>query len=168
MARNKRAGGQQQPPWVVLKFGGTSVSTVERWATIRDLVRQRQAEGYRPVVVHSALATVSNRLEELLRLPAAREPSAALGELRTLHLKLADAMGVGGEAALSGYFAELEQLVAGIQLVGEVSPRVHARIMAMGELMATRLGADYLKAQGLPVTWLDARELLRSLPAPGN
>ena len=67
----KRAGETSSSPgsspWVVLKFGGTSVSSAVRWGTIRDLVRQRQADGFRPFVVHSALATVSNRLEELYR-----------------------------------------------------------------------------------------------------
>ena len=32
------------PAWVVLKFGGTSVSSVERWETIATLLRQRLAE----------------------------------------------------------------------------------------------------------------------------
>lgn len=45
------------PSWVVLKFGGTSVSTPERWATIAELTRQRiseraeDGEGLRPLVV---------------------------------------------------------------------------------------------------------------------
>ena len=34
--------------------------------------------------------------------------------------------------------------------------------MALGELMATRLGAAYLVSQGLPVQWIDARDLLTS------
>ena len=60
----KSAGAGQN--WLVMKFGGTSVSSPERWATIRDLVLERQAAGFTPVLVHSALATISNRLESVL------------------------------------------------------------------------------------------------------
>jgi diaminopimelate decarboxylase/aspartate kinase len=58
--RSGDAGATDGDNWLVLKFGGTSVSSPERWETIRDLIRERQAAGFRPVIVHSALATVSN------------------------------------------------------------------------------------------------------------
>ncbi len=41
---------------------------------------------------------------------------------------------------------QLDQLVAGVRLVREVSVRVRVRIMALGELMSTRLGAEFLNA----------------------
>ncbi|HVS23634.1 MAG TPA: hypothetical protein VMU03_07920, partial [Gammaproteobacteria bacterium] len=53
-------------PWVVLKFGGRSVSSASNWAVIARLLRERLAEGVRPVVVHSALVGVSNALIALL------------------------------------------------------------------------------------------------------
>ncbi len=167
----QRTGAQRQAPaplrWVVLKFGGTSVSTAERWATILNLVRQRQADGLRPVVVHSALATVSNRLDELLRTSVTSAVRPSIDDLKTLHFKLAKDLGVDGPRELNEYFSELEQLLAGVHLIREVSPRIQARVMAMGELLATRLGAAYLKSEGLRVTWLDARQLLQSLPVAG-
>src|SRR5690606_21232833 len=52
--------------------------------------------------------------------------------------------------------------IAGVRLIGEVSPRVHARVLATGELAATKLGAAYLNRIGLPAAWLDARTLLTS------
>ena len=42
-------------PWVVMKFGGRSVSTAENWTIVARLIRERLDEGVRPVVVHSAL-----------------------------------------------------------------------------------------------------------------
>jgi len=164
----KRPSPSHSPPnWVVLKFGGTSVSTAARWATILRLVQQREADGLRPLVVHSALATVSNRLDELLRTAADSAVRPSIEDLRTLHFKLAAELGVDGPLELTEYFTELEQLVAGIHLIREVSPRIQARVMGMGELLATRLGAAYLRSQGVRVTWLDARDLLQSLPATG-
>ena len=52
--------------WVVLKFGGTSVSSVANWKNIAAVVRERLAEGVRPVIVHSALSGITDRLEQLL------------------------------------------------------------------------------------------------------
>lgn len=165
MAR-KSAGARGQAPWVVLKFGGTSVSTPERWATIRDLVRRRTGEGLRPVIVHSALATVSNRLDEALRLAPDQDCGEQVAAIRGIHDRLATALGLDGPGLLGAYYAELEQVLAGIRLIREVSPRIQARIMALGELMATVLGAEYLKGQGLPAVWMDARTLLRSHEPP--
>ena len=49
--------------WIVLKFGGTSVSTAKNWATIASILRSRIAEGYRPAMVHSALSGVTSALD---------------------------------------------------------------------------------------------------------
>ena len=48
--------------WVVLKFGGTSVSSVSNWKNIAAVIRDRLAEGLHPVVVHSALSGITDRL----------------------------------------------------------------------------------------------------------
>ena len=53
--------------WVVLKFGGTSVSTPERWLVIAGLAARRIAEGLRPLIVCSALSGISNQLEALAK-----------------------------------------------------------------------------------------------------
>ena len=61
---------------------------------------------------------------------------------------------------LQGYFDELRQMSNGIALVRELSDRTRARVMANGELMATEIGARFLKSQGIDVTWMDARDML--------
>ena len=52
-------------PWVVLKFGGTSVATAERWRTILKLAAVRRAEGNRVLVVVSALSAITDSLKGL-------------------------------------------------------------------------------------------------------
>ena len=149
-------------PWVVMKFGGSSVASAENWKTIASLLRNRLQDGFQPVVVHSALEGVSNALEGLLISAVTDDPSDALQGIRRQHYELATALELDGPAMLDETLHELEQLVAGVRLVREVSVRVRVRIMALGELMATRLGAAYLVSQGLPVQWIDARDLLTS------
>jgi len=149
-----------------MKFGGTSVSTAERWQTICDLIREREAAGYRPIVVHSALATVSNRLQSALDAAVDGDYRQRYDEIVDVHMQLAMALGIDGQALLAGFVGELEQLLAGIRLIREISPRVHVKVMVLGELMATTLGAAYLDSQGLAVVWTDARDILQSIDVP--
>lgn len=157
-----------QSPWVVLKFGGTSVSTRESWETIARLVRARLEMGLRPVIVHSALKGVSNALEETLRSAVSGDPADSLAQIRKQHCELATDLGLDGSDILGKRLHELEQLIAGVRLVKEVSVRVRVRVMALGELMSTLLGAAYLASQGLQVRWMDARDLLTSRSRPGR
>jgi diaminopimelate decarboxylase/aspartate kinase len=154
--------------WVVLKFGGTSVSTLENWQTIAGLLRNRLDAGLKPVVVHSALKSISNRLETVLQVAVDGDPAEHLAAIREQHERLAADLGLDSEALLGAALLELEQLVAGIRLVREVSVRVRVRVMALGELLATRLGAEYLLQQGLPVQWVDARDHLTSNSRAGQ
>lgn len=157
-----------QSAWVIMKFGGSSVSTVANWQTIAQLLRRRLDAGLRPVVVHSALHGVSNALERLLSEAVSSGVDDILEAIRKQHFELADALDLDGEALLGEVLHELEQLVAGVRLVREVSVRVRVRVMAIGELMSTRIGASYLAKQDLPVQWLDARDMLVSQSRPGR
>src|SRR5262245_20352858 len=149
-------------PWVVLKFGGRSVSTAENWAIIAELVRERLAEGVRPVVVHSALVGVSNALIALLDTAVAGgDTDEKIATIRAQHDALAKDLGIDSKL-LDERFATLAQVIAGAKLVGEVSPRVHARVLANGELAATEIGAAYLRKTGFDVAWLDIRDYLES------
>jgi len=157
-----------ESPWVVMKFGGSSVSTAESWSTIAGLIRNRLADGLQPVIVHSALAGVSDDLEQLLRDAVAGKSSDRLAAIREQHYVLASSLGLDGPALLDVTLHELEQLTAGVRLIGEVSVRVRVRIMAIGELMATCLGAEFLQSVGVPVEWADARDLLTSVSTSGG
>jgi diaminopimelate decarboxylase/aspartate kinase len=138
------------------------VATAENWAIIAGLLETRLSAGLTPVVVHSALAGISNALEVLLKNAVEKgNPESALGEIRSRHEQLAGELGVD-PAPLAAHFDSLQQLIEGVRLVGEVSPRVHARVLATGELAATVLGAAYLGARGLPAHWQDARRLLET------
>ena len=146
--------------WVVLKFGGTSVASAENWAIIRDLVRARLAEGVRPLVVHSAVGGISNKLVQVMQAATDGNYADLLREIVERHQQLATELGLDGDELLGDNLSELEQLLAGVRLVREVSPRVHAKVMAMGELLATTLGAAYLQSQGVNTHWHDARASL--------
>ena len=86
--------------------------------------------------------------------------------IKSRHLELARHLGLNGEKLLAPYLGELERLALGIGLTAESSPATRARVLAIGELLISRLAAAYLNGQGLATTWLDARTLLRSVEEP--
>ena len=155
-----------QSAWVVMKFGGTSVASVDRWTTIRDQATARLKAGERPVVVCSAISGVSDAIEAILRGCASGHPEEALTALRATHQALADALGVNLDEEIGVDLQEIEDQVRGASLIREVTPRLHARLMAMGERMSTRLGAAFLRRSGVAVSWLDARDHLRAIDVP--
>ncbi len=153
-------------PWIVLKFGGTSVSSKERWQTIASVLQKRIVEGLRPVVVCSAFSGVTNQLEQLIDAAVAGKHEPILAALEQRHLELGAKLGVDAAPLMSEDLAELHRLASGASLLQEASPRVQAQVLAKGELLSTRLGAATLEAAGLSTSWIDARSCLQATDEP--
>jgi len=147
-------------PMVVLKFGGTSVSSLANWTNIAAVVRKRLEAGECPVIVHSALSKVTDALEMLLQRALAGRHPETLAAIRARHADLCGELGIAVPPGVERHLADLEKIAGGVALVGEVSDRVRARVMATGELMSTEIGAAFLNSQGIPTTLVDARGLL--------
>ncbi len=146
--------------WLVLKFGGTSVSTRQAWENIRSILERRQRElpEARILVVASAVSKVSDQLDGLLEAALQERHAEVLEHLKERHRQLADELGVDFEL-LSDEIRELERISTGVALTREWTPRLKARVMSRGEFLSTRLGAAFLG-----VAWQDVRELLTSEP----
>ena len=131
-------------PWVVLKFGGTSVSIARQLAKHRAVV-QRDRLRRRRCDRSSCIPRchgITDKLEKLLAAALRQSTRQPLMEhIEERHRQLARELGVRSQPAARRTFHELRQIAAGIALVGEVSDRTRARVMAHGELMATELGA---------------------------
>ncbi|HKK44066.1 MAG TPA: bifunctional aspartate kinase/diaminopimelate decarboxylase [Balneolaceae bacterium] len=150
--------------WIVVKFGGTSVSTLQNWQNILSVVKQHRAEGFSVCLVHSALSGISDKLEAIIEYAPNGNATELVDEVKDRHYKLGKSLGVSVDDLLEEDFNELEHIVKGIQLIGEASYRVQARLMAMGELMATKLGAAYLNRELDKANWLDARQYIKTNP----
>jgi bifunctional diaminopimelate decarboxylase / aspartate kinase len=151
-----------QSAWVVLKFGGTSVSSLKNWQNIAVVVKARVATGARVLVVHSALSGITDKLEKLLDGALQQRHEDELAAIENRHRQMAAELGVPVGPQLEKHFTELRQIAAGVALVGEVSDKTRARVMSTGELMATELGARYLATQGIQASWADARTMLKA------
>lgn len=148
--------------WVVLKFGGTSVSAAQHWQTIASQIDRVRQDGGRPVVVCSALAGVSNQLEALPTRALKGDIAPTLEALRAQHRALATALQIELPEAVLTILDEIERRARGISLMQEASPRSRAWLLAQGELLSTHLGHAWLVASGRAVAWHDARTLLTS------
>ncbi len=149
---------------VILKFGGTSVATAARWRNILTQARARVDEGLRPVIVCSAITKMTDTLEKLVGEAVGGTDvwQGVLQSLRARHQQLALELGVDVDAVLGADLSEIERLATGASLLRERSPRLLARVMAMGEVMSTRLGAAFFNQQGFATSWVDARTCLTS------
>jgi diaminopimelate decarboxylase/aspartate kinase len=161
-------------PWIVLKFGGTSVAQPERWRAIADCARTRHGEGCRVLVVVSALSGVTDALKALAEsadVPDRRSRAEALAQR---HIDFAAALGVD-PALLAPWLARLSELAAGATATGvgtgtagEAAYARQAELLALGELMSSTLGNAALRAHGLESRWLDARDCLQARAQPNQ
>jgi len=151
----------------VLKFGGTSVSSAANWHNIAGVVRARIAASLRPVIVHSALSGITDRLESLLAAAAVGTHAGPLGEIDARHRDLARALRIVPSPQFERFMQDLKDMAELVQRSRELSDGLRARVMATGELLATSLGATFLNAQGIGTAWADARQVLRADSRPG-
>jgi diaminopimelate decarboxylase/aspartate kinase len=146
--------------WVVLKFGGTSVAGLQQWETIASLANARHNEGYRVLLVCSAVAGVTNRLTALANQP---ESKFHLDELLQVHRVLSNELGLDFEQWLPDAAENIRTSLA--RIVQQPGPSSTAHLMALGEWFSTRLGLGFLRKY-LEVAWVDARDALEILPEP--
>jgi len=152
---------KMQAQWIVMKFGGTSVAGRPQWETIASLARQRQAEGWRVLLVCSAVAGVTNRLTVLADDPSA---DAGLQELIEIHRSLGRELGVDERRWLARSTTLLRECLDA--LLDEPGPPAKAALLAAGEWLSTQIGSLFLREQGLDAAWVDAREALEVTAEP--
>src|SRR6185369_9342257 len=100
-------------PWVVLKFGGTSVSSLANWKNIASVVRKRSASGAPVLVVHSAVTKMTDALEKLLETALQQKHEEQLAVIEKRHRDLCAELSIGVGPELQKYFTELKQIASG-------------------------------------------------------
>ncbi|MGY0634821.1 bifunctional aspartate kinase/diaminopimelate decarboxylase [Luteimonas sp. A478] len=152
--------------WIVLKFGGTSVSKRERWDTIGRLAAERaQLHQARALVVVSALAGVTNALQEIA--DGSVDTQQGFERLAGVHRDFAAELGLDAEQVLEARLSTLQALAVDARAAGRALDW-QAEVLAQGELLSSTLGAAYLRAQGLDFGWLDARDWLQAQRLPNQ
>ncbi len=154
-----------QQQWQVLKFGGTSVSSLSNWQNIVKIIKKKLVANKSILIVHSALSGVSNTLERIIEFAINGKDEKTLNlfdEVIHLHKELIAELELFADLLVEQQ-SYLKKMLDGILLLGEVSDRIRAEVLAQGELWATKIGAEYLNRElDSHATWLDARQYLLS------
>jgi aspartate kinase len=153
---------------VVMKFGGTSVADQDAIGRLIRIVAQQIAKDSQPpIVVVSALAGVTDKLIAIAQLAEEGAGERASIELKALldrHLAVAAAVTDASRdsviADVRREFDELIGLVHALAVLREVSPRSRDAVMAVGELVSSRIVAAAFADGGIGTAWVDARTVL--------
>lgn len=152
--------------WVVCKFGGTSVGNPANWPTILDAAKSCQDDDAQPFLVCSALSGISNLLERLMvAVESGGDAEPHVEEFRQRHLEFGAALDLDVEASVDRYCQRLYGFIRRTNHLAQIPPIVRAEIMAVGEILSSRIGADWLRRQGVNAVWKDARDMLSARPA---
>lgn len=153
----------------VLKFGGTSVGTVESINQVIQIIKENLDEGLKIAVVYSAMGGVTNRLIETGKMASQSDPeySEQLRLLEERHFNavrgLIDIKNQSGAIAkVKGLFNELEDLLRGVSLIKELSMRTLDLIVSFGERLSTTIITETLKNRGIDAEFLDARKVIKT------
>lgn len=137
---------------VVIKFGGTSVSTAERIQTIAEITGQFENP---VVIVVSALSGITDRLLTLLKLPK-NQINANLKEIRRVHLDLIKSLLT--EVNQSTAIRYLDEKISGLLTLLKSrnnSPEFSDQIVSFGESLSS-----YLVSMALNERNIKARQIL--------
>lgn len=153
---------------IVIKFGGTSVGDADRVANAIDIVAERQH--LHPVVVVSALAGVTDDLvaaSEAARVQKADLARDIVHKVRARHedvaLRLVQQRSDFYETfikQLDKQIAEIDTMLRGFALVGEITLRANDKIMSIGEKLSSVLFAYTMMMRALPGEHVHSEEVI--------
>ncbi|MEM7050272.1 MAG: bifunctional aspartate kinase/homoserine dehydrogenase I [Acidobacteriota bacterium] len=158
----------------VLKFGGSSLATPERIVTVAGILATALESG--PVAcVLSAFGGVTDDLAAAARAAEQRDESyrEIVERLAERHRAAAESLAGEDERSALGdaigrAFEDLDDLLRGVWLVREASPRTCDSILSYGERLSTGIVAAALRRVGIEAERCDARRLVVTDDRFGN
>ena len=153
----------------ILKFGGSSVGNPEKIKSVIEIVRKKLGENIAGVVF-SAYSGVTDRLINAANLALARDKNYInlYDELKEQHLNFAKELvptGKEGELLNEGLalrLAELKEILDGIYLIKELTPKTLDYVQSFGELLSAYTISVAFKAASLDAEFLDARKVIKT------
>ncbi len=160
---------ESTPKTLVMKFGGTSVGSIEAMNQVTRIVQSTRQEWQNLVVVASALNGVTNLLLETATRSAQGDRSAYLGaaqQLQTRHEEMIDALipdparAALVKSQVSEWVSEFSARCQAMAVLAEATPRAMDAIASLGERLCVRVLAEVLNSAGIPASPVDATELI--------
>jgi len=154
---------------LVMKFGGTSVGSVDALVKATQIVKDARAEYPRVVVITSAMSGVTNLLLDSAALASQGKvdslPSAE-STLREKHFAAADALikdeklREATKQEINTLILSLVDLCKAIAILGEASPRTMDAVASIGERMCVRLLGAVLESAGINSKAIESTEFV--------
>lgn len=147
----------------VLKFGGTSVGSVESILSLKGIVESQEQQ---TVVVVSALGGITDRLITTSKLAVKGDEryKDEFDGMVTRHHEMIEAVITDGEkrrkltADIGSLTEELRSIYYGVYLIRDLSPKTLAAIVSYGERMSSHITAALIDGALL----LDSREFIKT------
>jgi aspartokinase/homoserine dehydrogenase 1 len=151
----------------VLKFGGSSVKNVENINKVLDILEDKIKRGEKFTVVCSAMGGITDLLIKMSELAAdgKDEYIAYYHQFKDRHESTAKTL-LGDTnylliaEELDQNYSVLKDLLKGIFLVREVSPRTMDYVLSFGERNSNYIVTQALLKRGIEATYLDARKII--------
>ncbi|MBR2184673.1 MAG: bifunctional aspartate kinase/homoserine dehydrogenase I [Prevotella sp.] len=155
----------------VLKFGGTSVGSVESILSLKDIV-EKEAKKQPVIVVVSALGGITDKLLLTSRLALAgderyREEFDAIVDR---HHKMIDTIITDPQDrerlfnTIDALLEQLRSLYFGVYLIHDISPKTQDAILAYGERLSSNIVATLIKG----ARWFDSRNFIKTEKKQGR
>ncbi|HYG74645.1 MAG TPA: aspartate kinase [Planctomycetota bacterium] len=132
----------------VMKFGGTSLGSPEAITRCAELVeREIKLSGKKPVVVVSAHSKVTDKLLDAAKRAVKGDIDAPMKAIADRHFEILDGLKLPRSIAEKN-LSELHDLLRGIHMVKEVTPRLYDYVTSFGERLSSKCFAALLRARG--------------------
>ena len=153
----------------ILKFGGSSVAKPERIKNIANILKDYYKRGEKFSVVFSAFGGVTDQLIKMSS-TAAKGDTHYIEYFNTFSKRHLDTVNeLFGESEKSNALTELKKnhevlknLLHGVFLVREASPRTMDYVLSFGERNSNFIIAQFLQKEGINANYLDARKIIKT------
>lgn len=159
----------------VIKFGGSSVGTVERIKNVIEIINNGISNNNYEVVVFSAYQGVTDQLIRTSRLAEKgnQEYLNEFSKIESKHINFAkELISLKNQSAslakIKMLLNELEELLHGVYLIKELSPKILDYILSFGERLSTYTISEALKDHHIKNDFLDTRTLIKTDNNFGN
>ena len=146
---------------LVYKFGGASVKDADSIRNVSNIIKEHSNESL--LIVVSAMGKTTNALEKVVDqyFKDYTKSFEAFKGIVNIHHKEARALGI----ADMDFLQAVNEIVVSAEWLLEIEPEdsynyVYDQIVSLGEMLSSTLLSLYLKTLGVPVEWLDARDIV--------
>lgn len=153
----------------VLKFGGTSVGSIESISQVLNILKSNTENGVEYAVVFSAMGGLTNLLISMSEKAASKDQTYAeeLHSFQDKHFEVIRALIKAQDqssilAHVKSKVNELEDVLQGVYLIGELSKRSLDFILSHGERINVYIMSELAKLAGIDAHFVDAREIIKT------